>query len=258
VERLTFTPGPGALCLLSISVCLLLAAEVAAASYEEDRAQAVKRCEAISPSDHQSGLLFNPDGLRSYYVRSQCLQEVAVRFRDAALCAQVRERRSLLWSSWGYSPSRCRTLVTEGTATDRRELEKMKADYAAGGVKLRDFEILRNGNGRDTDILPAFEGSFGTGYLLIFEILRVDGPPALVYRSGHYVDGNSNMRLYVPQTDIRARFPGFMQNRNYTVRGTVTFDPGRGGMSAVWSDAFIESVFPARERSHSITRRAVF
>ena len=38
-------------------------------------------------------------------------QQAAVRFRDQALCRQVKQRRSLLFSSWGYSPGQCRKLV---------------------------------------------------------------------------------------------------------------------------------------------------
>src|SRR5689334_24081909 len=122
--------------------------------YADARSKAVKACEAISPSESQSGLYFNPDGYRSYYVRSKCFQDAAVLFRDATLCDQVKERRSLLASSWGYSVARCRQLVTEGTATDRAELERLKAAYAAGGIKLRDVRVERNGNGRDFDLIP--------------------------------------------------------------------------------------------------------
>ena len=71
--------------------------------YTELRMAALKQCQAIDPADYQSGLFFNPDGYRSYYVRSECFQKTAVQFRDEALCAEVRQRVSLLSSSWGYS-----------------------------------------------------------------------------------------------------------------------------------------------------------
>jgi hypothetical protein len=80
------------------------------------------------------------------------------RVRDASLCDQVRERRSWLFSSWGYTPERCRRLVAEGVATDRAELEEMKRLYAADAVRLRTFRIERNGNGRDFNIAPSFTG----------------------------------------------------------------------------------------------------
>ena len=131
--------------------------------------------------------------------------------------------------------------------------------YASGVVRLSDFRIERNGNGRDVDILPAFTGTYAHGYTVTFEILPdPSGAYTLLHTSGYYLDEKSNLRIYVPQTDIKQRFPGFALNRSYTVRGTVTLDVGFGGQSGYWSPAFIEGVFPARERSQSITRQATF
>jgi hypothetical protein len=246
--------------ILVLIALLLGIAEARAVDYGELRARAINACEAISPSESQSGLLFNPDGYRSYYVRSKCFQEAAVQFRDAALCEEVRQRRSLFSSSWGYSANRCRQLVAEGTTRDRAALEEMKRAYVAGGMKLRDFRIVRNGNGRDFDILPAFTGTHASGYTLTFEIVPdgAAGPAILLHRLGYYVDEKSNLNIYVRQADIRQRYPGFSMNRSYTVRGTVMLDVGFGGQSGYRSPEFIERVFPVRERSQSITRLATF
>lgn len=245
--------------VLALIALLIGVTEARAVDYAELRARAVTSCQAIDPSESQSGLLFNPDGYRSYYVRSKCFQEAAIQFRDATLCGQVRQRWSPLSSSWGYSADRCRQLVEEGVARDRKALEEMKRAYVAGGMKLRDFRIVRNGNGRDFDILPAFTGTHATGYMLTFEIVPDgSGPPILLHRQGYYVDAKSNLNIYVRQADIRQRFPAFAMNGTYTVRGTVTFDMGFGGQSGYWSPAFIERVFPLRERSQSITRPVTF
>jgi hypothetical protein len=238
--------------------CVLLASEAAALDYAEARSKAVLACEAISSSESQSGLLFNPDGFRSYYVRSKCFQDAAVLYRDVTLCDQVRERRSLLFSSWGYAPARCRQLVTQGEARDRAELEKLKRAYAAGGIRLRDFRIERNGNGRDIDIIPILTGTYAHGYTLTFEILPGSGAPQLLYTTGSYLDEKSDLRYYIPQATIRQRFPAFALNRSYTVRATVTLDVGFGGQSGYWSPALIERVFSARERTHSMSKVAAF
>src|SRR5262249_47719011 len=66
-------------------------AVVSGASYDELKAAALKQCQAIDPGAYQSGLLFNPEGYRSFYVRSECLQKTAAEFRDESLCAQVKE-----------------------------------------------------------------------------------------------------------------------------------------------------------------------
>jgi len=254
----SFAPSGSRLVPLLV-VCLCGTAVGIAFDYADARSKAVKSCEAIDPSESQSGLIFNPDGYRSYYVRSKCFQEAAVVFRDSALCEPVKERRSLVSSSWGYSPSRCRQLVTEAVAADRAALEGLKREYAAGAITLRDLRIERNGNGRDVDIIPAFTGTYAHGYTLTFEILaNPSGAFTLLHTSGYYLDEKSNLRIYVAQADIKQRFPGFSLNHPYSVRATITLDVGYGGQSGYWSPAFIDRVFPTRQRSQSITRQATF
>lgn len=248
------------LTLLLVPVSFLSSAPAAGTGYEEARSAAVDRCAAIDPATYQTGLLFNPDGYRSYYVRSECFQDAAVEFRDAALCRQVRQRRSLFSSSWGYSPSRCRQLVQEGLAKDRSELEQVKRLYAEDGMRWRDFRVERNGNGRDFDIIPSFDGAYAHGYRLTFEILQTDRTrtPVLLHSDGYFVDRTGNLRIYVRQADIRQRFAAFELARSYRVRATIVLDIGSGGPSGRWSDSFIDSVFPVRERSRSLEKPVVF
>ena len=230
------------------------------AGYDDQRSSAVKVCQAIDPADYQSGLIFNPDGYRSYYLRSECFQRIAVRFRDETLCRQVKQRVSLFSSSWGYSSARCRELVAEGVAADRKTLEETKQKYLVGAVRLRDFRVERNGNGRDFDILPTFSGDYGHGHTLRFEIIHSGAttPEILLHSSGYYVDGNSNLRIFLGQDEIRKRFPNFTLSRSYRVRATIVLDVGNGGLAGLWSDGFIERVFPVRERSQSLEREVRF
>lgn len=246
--------------LLALLAIFLSVSPLFSASYDELRAAAVKHCQAIDPAEYQSGLLFNPDGYRSYYVRSECLQRTAVQFRDPNLCVAVRQRHSLFSSSWGYSRARCRELVAEGIAADRKNLQDIKNRYLQDAVRLRDFRIERNGNGRDFDIIPSFTGAYAHGHTLRFEIVRANGgqQAVLLHSSGYYIDGNSNLRIFVRQEEARKRFPDFALNRPYPVRATMVLDVGNGGQAGVWSDAFIERVFPIRERSQSITREVRF
>lgn len=230
-----------------------------AASYDDQRSSTVKTCQAIDPAEYQSGLMFNPDGYRSYYVRSECFQRTAVRFRDETLCRQVKQRRSFFSSSWGYSSGRCRELVAEGIAADRKSLEEIKQKYLAGALRLRDFRVERNGNGRDFDIIPTFSGDYAHGHILRFEIVPSDNRKEIVlHSSGYYVDGNSNLRIFLTQDEIRKRFPDFAPSRLYLVRATIVLDIGNGGLPGLWSDGFIDRVFPVRERSQSLEREVRF
>jgi len=245
---------------LIVAVWLVNATAVFSASYDELRSAAVKSCEAIDPSAYQTGLFFNPDGYRSYYVRSECFQRIAVEFRDLTLCAQVKQRYSLFSSSWGYSEAQCSKLVRDGIAADERVLLDIKQRYRQGAMQLRDFRIERNGNGRDFDIIPVFTGNYGHGYILRFELFRnAAAKQALpIHASGYYVDGNSNLRIFVRQEDIRKRFSDLILGRSYNVRATVILDIGNGGQAGKWSDTFIERVFPERERSQYLDRDVRF
>ena len=101
---------------------VLPVAQTSAPAYDTAEAAAVRTCEVIDANESQTGLAFNPDGYRSYYVRSECFQKTAVHFRDLTLCDRVRQRRALLSSSWGYSPGNCRTLVGRAVDADRMEI----------------------------------------------------------------------------------------------------------------------------------------
>ena len=81
-----------ALILAALAGALLGPATATGSGYAELRAAAVKRCEAIDPAEYQTGLMLNPDGYRSYYVRSACFQRAAGEFRDESLCREVKRR----------------------------------------------------------------------------------------------------------------------------------------------------------------------
>ena len=126
-------------------------------------------------------------------------------------------------------------------------------------MRLRDFRVERNGNGRDFDIIPTFSGDYGHGHSLRFGMIHpATGPEILLHSSGYYIDGNSNLRIFLRQDEIRKRFPDFALNRLYLVRTTIVFDVGNGGLARLWSDGFIERVFPMRERSQSLEREVRF
>ena len=243
-------------CLLA--GCTLLPQPASASDYLQRKAAATEHCESLSPTEYQTGLAFNPDGYRSYYVQSECFQNTAIQFRDSSLCDRVRRRLSLLWSSWGVSEAQCRKLVAQGMAADRAEIETEKQRYLAGPPRLRSFRIERNGNGRDFDILPEFTTGYPHGYRLTFEIVGVRAEPILVHSDGYYLDQNSSLRLFVRQSELRARFPELQLDHLYDVRATVTLSIGNGGMSGYWGDEFLESIFPARARSATLTVKCKF
>jgi hypothetical protein len=234
-------------------VCASPASAQVVNPYESQRAAALRQCEAISPKEYQTGLAFNPDGYRSMYMRSACLQRAAVLFRVPKLCDQVKQRRALFSSSWGYSKGNCLKLVAEGAQRDSVEIERLRTAYRAGPVRLVDIRLERNGNGRDVDVIPTFAPGYAAGYQLRVELL-VGARAVAIDSSGYHLSGGDNIRGYIRSADIRARVPDFAFDRPWRVRATLILSVGFGGQSGMWSDAFIARGFPVAERSQSLDR----
>jgi hypothetical protein len=243
------------LAVLAVASVRIAAAEDV--SYEGARDAALKKCHAIDPTQSQTGLLFNPDGYRSLFTRSACLQDAAVTFRDASVCADVKERTSIFFSSWGYSPRRCLDLVEQGEAADRRELDALRRQYEADGITMDGFRIERNGNGRDYDIVPSFTGRFAHTYTLTFDVVAADRT-VRIYSTSTHVDDTSRLRLYLRRSELISRFPDFRDNASYPVRADLTLDVGHGGPSGYWRPALIDQLFPVTARSSSTSRTITF
>lgn len=227
--------------------------------YETARAAALKTCEAISPDDYQSGLAFNPDGYRSYYKRSECLQEAAARFRYEPLCKDVKERWSLLWSSWAFSEKRCRELVAQGIEKDRPLIEAIRRGYAARPVKVVNVR-LQNNQGLSYGIFPKLEPGYLYGYTLRFELVAPDAPGGAVLLATYTgpLAGIEALGFNITVADLRQRFPAFAPGHSYRVRATAVLEVPNGGASLMWSEAFIEKYFPRATRSQMLEKDLTF
>ncbi len=239
------------------AILMLIASDGLANDYWEVHQREVGKCAEIKPGAYRSGLIMNPDGYRSYYERSACFQGLAVRLRDIALCDQVRRRWSLFGSSWGYSRKNCEKLVEEGLAKDRAHVAELRQKYNSGPVRLTDFRVVQNGNGRDYDIIPKFSAGLAHGYHLEFRIVH-EGNRFLLSESGFHLDGRNNIRMFEYRKDIEQRFPAFQPGSSYVVEGKLTLSIGTGNLGGRWSPEFITTEFPASVRSQKVTRRVSF
>lgn len=71
------------------------------------------RCRMTPPRCGPTGLLFNPPGMQTYYYRSQCYHELALATQNEAHCADVIERKSLLFDGSRLSQQACRARVRQ-------------------------------------------------------------------------------------------------------------------------------------------------
>jgi hypothetical protein len=125
----------------------------------------------------------------------------------------------------------------------------------------RPVRIEREGNGRDIDLIAAFSGEGAHVYEPRFEILReaYAAPPVLIDASRFSPKGTiDNIRVYVRTADMRRRFPGFALNQTWPVCATLVYSAGTGTYQGQWSSAYIESRFPLKERTQTLTREIRF
>ncbi len=69
------------------------------------------RCRAIPAECGPTGLLFNPDGMKTYYYRSQCYMDLALQEQKSEMCDSVLERKSFFFDGSYYSPHTCKAII---------------------------------------------------------------------------------------------------------------------------------------------------
>jgi len=114
-------------------------------SYDDMRSAAVKRCEAIDPSQYQTALFFNPDGYRSYYVRSSGRNQEAfswVRARSPApRPSNVDSQRGQRRTKRAVERHICRKRVSCGrtfaNSCERRDVLAFRRLFSTNGYPCR-------------------------------------------------------------------------------------------------------------------------
>lgn len=154
------------------------------------KASEVERCRRMDPVEYSTGLLFNPPGNKTLFRRSSCLQGLAVRYADAALCEEVRERKSLFFDGSAISRASCEQRVRE-------------AARDAPVVVIRDIHRLdrvgwfRNGNGRDIDVRVGTSGSYRHKYEITVSMLGASGANSQALHRNDYWRGTDAGTLWI-------------------------------------------------------------
>ena len=230
-----------------------------ATDYQTLLDQALAKCEEISANSYQTGLSLNPDGYRSYFEKSACIQRAAIAFRAVPLCKQVKRRWALFSSSWGYSKTNCLELTSNAEQKDRLELQALQKRYVAGPVKLIELRLEPNGNGRDFDFIPRFADGFEHGYQLEIWLIDENHQRHLILRHGSYLQGSAdNIRLYLPRIDLLDRFPAFRSGRPYVLETKLILSVGIGGPGGWLRDDILEEAFPEPSRTQILISTVEF
>lgn len=75
-------------------------------------------CASLSARTYENWLIFNPPDHQAYYFRSQCFQKLAVQNRDAKLCDEVVEYKSLFFNGAAISKASCLAAVKKQADQD--------------------------------------------------------------------------------------------------------------------------------------------
>lgn len=116
-----------AYCISGILVCIVAYTLIAQHKNQQAYEDALQKtnstptkeiCASLSSSAFESWLLFNPANYQAYYFRSECYQKLAVLNRDAELCDEVIEYRSLFLNGSAISQASCLTAVKKQISQD--------------------------------------------------------------------------------------------------------------------------------------------
>jgi hypothetical protein len=168
-------------------------------------------CEKMSPLSHVDGLLDGnflvPAYLGgSYFYKSYCYQQLAIRRIDATLCEQVIRRPTLLGHDAGISAASCRRRVAQA-AQARLDSEKTALAHSAaiaGAAKIATTEVKRAGpNSWLISVLTkgARAGEYEFAITTARHDFRETDTLGLIYRETAYLAEGDNHLLWTVTRD---------------------------------------------------------
>lgn len=186
------------------------------------KAAAVDRCLRMDPSEYATGQLFGSPGKKSYFKRSSCLQAAALKYLDASLCEDVRERDSLFFDGSGISREACMQSVAE-------KIRATPPVVIRDPYRLAEVEYFRNGNGRDVDVRIAFSGSYRHRYELTVAMVGEAGAAVgTLHRAEHSLGPSTReLQVWITQEKIAAAAEALALQPPYRFRVTLAMvEPG--------------------------------
>lgn len=130
----------------------------------------VETCREMSHLSFQTWLIFNPRGRRTYYLRSECFQTMAVRNRDEELCREVVERKSPYFDGSAVSPEACREAVRKQRQADQEERARPETVR-----RVRKITITRNAYGDAAQVRVLTDGTLRGRYRFSAALHDADG-----------------------------------------------------------------------------------
>ena len=239
-------------------ILLMVIAGNVSADYQEQLERMVANCEQIPAFKSHSGLVLNPEGYQAYWERSACYQKLAIRFRKSSYCEKVFQRYALFSSSWGYSKKTCKKRVAEEREKDKAYLLSLRDQFARTPVILVDLDIIKNGNGKDFDVIPLFTWGYKSSYEMTLSLIDEQAERYDIAKTSFLLgEDRPDIRWFIRRQMFEDAMPGFDDKEQYIVESRLTASVSVGRSNSVWDPNWIESVWPRKERSMVFSRLKV-
>ena len=201
---------------IACAVLFAVAACSGAVRAGDPEADGASRCAAIPGGRYVTGLLFNPDGMQTYYDRARCFQELAVTQRDARLCGRVVQRRSWFLDGSAISPSACRARVAEQVRRDTEAAARLLPPQ-----RLRDVVVERDNNGRDFSVRVRTTGGDGSNLRLTLAVVDASGHERPLQSGLQPMTRNpETVSIFIP-APLLAKASGARMDRPVRLRATL-------------------------------------
>lgn len=211
----------------------------------------VETCREMSRASFQTWLIFNPEGRQTFYLRSDCFQNMAVGDRNDGYCNEVVERKSLYFNGSAVSFEACRDAVRAQKLKDLAERVQPEAIHRIGKITVTpmsggdtaDVRIstagtlsgsyrislsLHDAEGRFLGPLATLDTRLGAGpadslSVMVYrrDVRRIAGPH---YRSGKRFVVQVNLELLRDDAGQLARSGIRVADRISMARGPVSFE----------------------------------
>lgn len=181
-------------------------------------------CNSIPKKKLYTNLFFNPPGYQSYYARSECVFDLAVKQRNPKLCKYVKEHKALFLDGSHFTQKNCLLKTQERITRDKQYAKQ----YKGFNHKIQKAYFTLNGNGRDFDFIIETLGTKRRSYKLTLELIDAKENLGILHSNGYsFGENNTSLNLYIRKQNLIALLKHRPIKRKYKVKLTLALDPGK-------------------------------
>jgi hypothetical protein len=178
-------------------------------NYGDKLSDKIEKCRAIPEDEIQSIGIGIFSAKPSYYMRSKCFFELAIKERRPELCTHVKELANPY-----YTSNNCKKKTQEKIAKDWSYAEQLSGVHH----KIEKAFFKRNNNGKDFDFVITVTGKKRICYKMELTI----GSRVLYSDFQTFFNERRELHLYFPKAELVNRLDGLAIDETHRVKITLT------------------------------------